>query len=97
MYRKLDADQRTKVDRITLGMTPGKQMEMVSESGLYKMIMRSDKPQAKPFQDWVTKVVLPAIRKDEMSNTPRPMRGVDGLDKQGLTTSAPLSPDCHCS
>lgn len=36
----------------------------VSESGLYKLIMRSDKPEAKPFQDWVTKVVLPAIRKD---------------------------------
>lgn len=26
--------------------------------------MRSDKSQARPFQDWVTKVVLPAIRKD---------------------------------
>lgn len=37
---------------------------LISESGLYKLIMRSDKPQAKPFQDWVTKVVLPAIRKD---------------------------------
>jgi prophage antirepressor-like protein len=39
-------------------------LRIVSESGLYKLIMRSDKPQAKPFQDWVTKVVLPAIRKD---------------------------------
>ncbi|TNC95032.1 MAG: hypothetical protein FD119_2819 [Stygiobacter sp.] len=28
--------------------------------------MRSDKPEAKPFQDWVTSVVLPAIRKDGM-------------------------------
>jgi len=37
---------------------------LVSESGLYKLVMRSDKPQAKAFQDWVTKVVLPAIRKD---------------------------------
>ncbi|WP_319237465.1 BRO family protein [uncultured Propionivibrio sp.] len=37
---------------------------LISESGLYKLIMRSDKPGAKPFQDWVTKVVLPAIRKD---------------------------------
>ena len=26
--------------------------------------MRSDKPEAKAFQDWVTRVVLPAIRKD---------------------------------
>nr|WP_210337018.1 Bro-N domain-containing protein [Devosia sp. MC521] len=36
----------------------------VSESGLYKLIMRSDKPEAKDFQHWVTAVVLPAIRKD---------------------------------
>lgn len=35
---------------------------LVSESGLYKLVMRSDKPEAKAFQDWVTKVVLPAIR-----------------------------------
>ncbi len=36
----------------------------LSESGLYKLIMRSDKPQARVFQDWVTRDVLPAIRKD---------------------------------
>ena len=37
---------------------------LVSESGLYKLIMRSDKPEARKFQDWVTREVLPAIRKD---------------------------------
>jgi len=37
---------------------------LVSESGLYKLIMRSDKPAAKRFQDWVTREVLPALRKD---------------------------------
>lgn len=36
----------------------------VSESGLYKLVMRSKKWEAKDFQNWVTKVVLPAIRKD---------------------------------
>lgn len=36
----------------------------LSESGLYKLVMRSNKPEAKAFQDWVTRVVLPAIRKD---------------------------------
>jgi len=36
---------------------------MVSESGVYKLIMRSDKPQAKPFQDLVAKEILPSIRK----------------------------------
>lgn len=28
--------------------------------------MRSDKPEAREFQDWVTREVLPAIRKDGM-------------------------------
>jgi prophage antirepressor-like protein len=40
------------------------QATLLSESGLYKFIMRSDKPIARPFQDWVTREVLPAIRKD---------------------------------
>jgi prophage antirepressor-like protein len=43
------------------GSVPGR---LVNESALYKLIMRSDKPEAKAFQDWVTRVVLPAIRKD---------------------------------
>lgn len=38
-------------------------LTFTSESGLYKLIMRSDKDAARPFQDWVTKVVLPSIRK----------------------------------
>lgn len=37
---------------------------VVNEAGLYKIIMRSDKPEARDFQDWVTPDVLPAIRKD---------------------------------
>ena len=36
----------------------------ISELNFYKLIMRSDKPQAEPFQDWVCGDVLPAIRKD---------------------------------
>lgn len=35
----------------------------VTESGLYMLIMRSRKPVAKPFQRWVTCVVLPSICK----------------------------------
>lgn len=34
---------------------------VISESGLYKMITRSDKPEAKPFQEWVTRDVLPFL------------------------------------
>lgn len=36
----------------------------VNEQNLYKVIMRSDKPQAEAFQDWVCGEVLPAIRKN---------------------------------
>jgi prophage antirepressor-like protein len=40
-----------------------KEFKIISESGLYSLIMRSRKPVAKPFQKWVTKEVLPSIRK----------------------------------
>nr|WP_321443134.1 BRO family protein [uncultured Cohaesibacter sp.] len=44
----------------------GRRPIIVNESGLYKLIMRSDKPEAQSFQKWVTQAVLPAIRKDGM-------------------------------
>lgn len=45
--------------------SPGGKQEMtiINESGLYNVILRSDKPEAKPFRKWVTGTVLPAIRK----------------------------------
>jgi len=39
------------------------QLVFINEKTLYKVIMRSDKPQAEPFQDWVCGEVLPSIRK----------------------------------
>lgn len=38
-------------------------ISLINESGLYKLIMRCDKELAREFQDWVTREVLPAIRK----------------------------------
>lgn len=45
--------------------TPGgeQRMTIINESGLYNVILRSDKPEAKPFRKWVTAEVLPSIRK----------------------------------
>ena len=55
--RKL-GDNEKGVKRIpTLGGPQN--VSVISESGLYKIIMRSDKPEARAFQDWVTRVVLP--------------------------------------
>ena len=38
-------------------------LNLVSESGLYDLIMQSRKPEAKAFKRWVTHEVLPSIRK----------------------------------
>lgn len=35
----------------------------LTESGVYKLVMRSNKPEAEQFQDWVTDDLLPTIRK----------------------------------
>ena len=50
----------------TLFKTQSSTITLISESGLYKIVMRSDKPEALKFQNWVTQDVLPAIRKDGM-------------------------------
>lgn len=50
---------------LLLGLFRGtdSQLRLLSESGLYKLIPRSDKKEALAFQDWVTREVLPALRK----------------------------------
>jgi prophage antirepressor-like protein len=62
------AMKRLDLDECTLNTvvdSAGKQQEMyiVNEVGLYRLILRSNKPQAKEFQRWVTHEVLPSIRK----------------------------------
>ena len=64
--RVLDPDERRTLNRIEVGLSGGAAINLISESGLYKLIMRSDKLVAKQFQNWVTRDVLPAIRKSGM-------------------------------
>lgn len=54
---------KEEISTTPIGTSIRSSMLMVSESGLYKLIMRSDKPNAKGFQDGGTKEVLPSIRK----------------------------------
>lgn len=56
---RLDEDERRKFDLPRQGET-----WFINESGLYSVILRSDKPQAKPFRRWVTHEVLPQIRQN---------------------------------
>lgn len=55
---RIDPDSRSKFDL-------GRQGEAVTvnESGLYEVILRSDKPEARRFRKWVTGEVLPSIRR----------------------------------
>ena len=59
--QELDDDEKG----VTISDTPGGQQEMtiISEAGLYSLILRSRKPEAKRFKRWVTHDVLPAIRR----------------------------------
>lgn len=68
-FRHLSEDERMSLEKracpnhvLFQGRTA--RLLVLNESGLYKLIMRSDKPEARRFQDWVTRDVLPAIRKD---------------------------------
>lgn len=58
---RLDADEKGMSSIHTPG---GKQnLKIINESGLYAVILRSDKPQAKQFRKWITAEVLPTLRK----------------------------------
>lgn len=59
--RRLDDDEKG----LHSTQTPSgaQQMTIISESGLYSLILGSRKPEAKPFKRWVTSEVLPAIRR----------------------------------
>lgn len=84
--RMLGSDEQAKSD---LGSGP--RVNIVSEQGLYRLIMRSDKPVARPFQDWVTREVLPAIRKTGEFKLapgeviPLPASFTDALRQHGAT------------
>lgn len=57
----LDEDEKGYDTVVTLGGP--QQMAIVNEPGFYSLVLRSRKPEAKPFRRWVTHEVIPAIRR----------------------------------
>lgn len=78
--KRLDEDERTRLNLGRQGET-----NFITESGLYAVILRSDKPNAKKFRKWVTAEVLPSIRKTGSYGMPKTTGGQIQLLAQGYT------------
>lgn len=68
--RTLDDDEKSGVDIIDPHGRKQK-TNCISEAGLYSIILRSRKPEAKAFKRWVTHEVIPSIRKHGAYLTPQ--------------------------
>ena len=59
---RLDDDEKSTI-ALTDGTSGNPNKTIISESGLYALIFKSKKPSARKFRKWVTKEVIPSIRK----------------------------------
>ena len=80
---RLEPDERSKFNLGRQGETT-----VINESGLYSVILRSDKPQAKPFRKWVTSEVLPSIRKHGIYATEQILDNPDFMIEALMTLKA---------
>nr|DAJ14117.1 MAG TPA: hypothetical protein [Podoviridae sp. ctJ6o53] len=60
---RLDEDEKNTVSLTDGNKRGNPNMTIVSESGLYSLILGSRKPEAKQFKRWITHEVIPSIRK----------------------------------
>ena len=94
----LDDDERgvnTIYTRSENGVEQGREVIVISESGLYALILRSRKPEAKRFRKWVTSEVLPSIRKTgaysaNPNQTIACCRWLWGIDHNGIEYLRPV-------
>jgi len=81
----VDVEDKVKLKKIIPAKTAGlkgnqKNTVMINESGLYSLILSSKLPTAKKFKRWVTRKVLPSIRKTGQYKIPQ----VDPLEVRRL-------------
>ena len=77
---RLDKDERASVKVDTLGGT--QHMTAISESGLYALVFRSNKAEAKQFSRWVRHEVLPSIRQSGSYTINQPRMSHEELELQ---------------
>lgn len=73
---RLDDDEKQRLDpKLSLGSSVAgggaQMMNVISESGLFALILTSNKPEARRFRKWVTAEVLPSIRRDGTYRLPK--------------------------
>jgi prophage antirepressor-like protein len=80
----LDDDEKLMLRMVTSGQA--RKVTVINESGLYSLIIKSRKPEARAFRKWVTSEVLPQIRKTgvyagvaEETTEPQPEQNVNML------------------
>ncbi|EBL0598696.1 hypothetical protein D0B55_13715 [Salmonella enterica] len=82
MAKQLDKEG---VDKIYIPTESGKQnITFINEPNLYRVIFRSNKPEAKQFQDWVFNDVLPTIRKTGRYQKQPPSEPLNSNDMSNL-------------
>jgi len=75
--RRLDGDEQA-LSSIE-GASRSNKINVISESGLYALILRSRKPVARQFAKWVTAEVLPAIRRRGAYVTPQAVQSIPSV------------------
>ncbi len=89
----LDPDEHCK--KMVSGSDEKRHLQtLVSESGLYKLVARSNKPAARQFDRWVRSVVLPSIRRtgtfSVANRSNRTRGGVGDLSSGWISQGSPL-------
>jgi len=88
----LDSDEKRvlplEVPRSNQSLDRGGSLVLINESGLYALVLRSRKPEARKFAKWVTSEVLPSIRKTGSYSAP-----VQALTPSAQATTGMSLPD----
>lgn len=74
---ELDDDEKSELSEFE---SSGRRPLIISEPGLYSLILRSRKPQARTFKRWITHDVLPTLRRTGYYSMPAPSSAPAAVD-----------------
>lgn len=90
----LDEDEKTSVQGGVISNDPrltSANVWLISEAGLYSLILRSRKPEAKTFKRWVTHDIIPSVRKTGSYSVAPALTGKELLAAAVLEAQATLA------